>query len=283
MKYLKLFMLVTITMLFGCTSDSSDDDNQNNSANENYKLIKKVEYPAIPNYDGSPNGTESMEFIYVDGLLEAVKDGSWISNIIYEDGKIVRVEGCYGLVNSSGVVTCNGGVLNSWQDYIYENDKVVRISNGPYGPYFYDLTYNNEGYIVFKDQVGSYGVDENDDYGEDVSYVYDDFGNVIQMTIIYRGDSSIHRFTNDGKKNPFYPLWKLYGYYASGVDRGLYGVMRTFFKQNSTAIYNSNGNLRYSAQYIYDADGYPLSCTYISYSRNGTPDEPRTINFTYYE
>lgn len=90
------------------------------------------------------------------------------------------------------------------------------------------------------------------------TYIYTDQDDIRKKRVAYLPGNTTEDITYevDDRVNPFYPLWKTYGYYREPAnDKTLLSPM--FSPHNVTRVYVNN-MLKLEVDYTYDAKGYPI-------------------------
>lgn len=263
-------LLAIIFLGYSCGKDSDDppnDDNSNDNEEiiENYKLLKKITYTDF--WWGEMN----LDFSYSNGLL--VKENNGGELVYYEyniDNKISLAKECSDQnLTDINIDSYDCSAFYQPSTYIYENGKLKT-----FGPDVKDITFNydTKGNLISEVSTAS--------MSESIYYTYDNEGNILSKEITDGSSGFTTTFEYDGKKNPFYGLWKKFGYFE---DQGFepYDLVSSIFKQNATKIFKNN-KLELEANYTYDSDGYPISCGFIEYLNDGTTREGNVL-FTYLE
>jgi hypothetical protein len=97
------------------------------------------------------------------------------------------------------------------------------------------------------------------------TYIYTDQDNIRKKRVAYLPGNTTEDITYevDDGVNPFFPLWKTYGYYRGPAnDKTVLSPM--FSPQNVTRVYVNN-MLKLEVDYTYDAKGYPLTASIKRY------------------
>lgn len=257
----KIYLLLIILALFiTCSKDSDTNPNENS---ETYKLLKRVTYTDF--YWGQMN----LDFAYSNGLL--VKENGGGEFVYYEynsENKISLEKECSDQnLDDILVDSYNCAAFYPPRTYIYENGKLKT-----FGPEAMGVTFNYDvkGNLISEvsTSVGS----------ESAYYTYDNNGNILSMKLTDGYSEFTTTYEYDGKKNPFYGLWKKFGYFED-QEFEPYDLVSSIFKQNATKVFNDN-KLKLEANYTYDADGYPISCGFIEHLSGGGTREG-TVTYTY--
>lgn len=259
----KIYLLLIAVTFLSCSKESTESSNPENP--ENFKLLKRVTYTDF--YWGEQN----LDFSYSDGLL--VKENGGGELVYYEynsDGKISLRQECSDQnLSDINLDSYNCSEFYPATTYIYENGKLKTF--GP-DEMFIKFNYDGNGNLISE-------VDTGGPTTESSYYTYNNQGNITTMDLIDQ-DGEVYRVTYeyDGKINPFYVLWKKYGYF---VDQEFqpYDLVSSVFKQNATKVFTNN-ILDMEANYTYDSDGYPISCGFTEYLSNGSTRQG-TVTFTY--
>ncbi len=257
----KIYLLLIISALFiTCSKDSDTNPNENA---ETYKLLKRVTYTDF--YWGQSN----LDFAYSNGLLVKENNGGELNYYEYNsDNKISLTQECSDQnLTDINVDSYNCSAFYPSSTYIYENGKLKT-----FGPEVKDITFN---YDVNGNLISEVSTSSG---SESVYYTYDNEGNILTMELTDGSSESIFTFEYDGKKNPFYGLWKNFGYFKD-QEFEPYDLVSSIFKQNATKVFRGN-ELELEANYTYDADGYPISCGFTEYLSGGGTREG-TVTYTY--
>lgn len=266
-KSLFAFLGIFLITFFSCSEDNSEELNESDNNEINYKFPKTITYP-----DFWSGGTIRQDFAYFNGLLIKERDGGEMNYFEHNnDGKIVLRKECadQGIADENiDTYECQGFYDSTL--YNYENGQLVSYSDSSGNVGCTILEYDSSGNLI-SDFCDS-------QYSENIYYTYDNNGNILTMTLSYQGSSSVITFEYDGKKNPYYGLYRTFGFEGS-ISSGPYGLVSSLFKQNATKVYRNN-ELKKEANYTYDVDGYPISCGFTEYLNDGTTRQG-TIQFTY--
>ncbi|MGB5274528.1 MAG: hypothetical protein WBN39_10780 [Flavobacteriaceae bacterium] len=141
----------------------------------------------------------------------------------------------------------------------------------------------NESVTVNQDDRGNI-ISELYNNGPDTSqnhtYIYTDQDNIRKKRVAYLPGNTTEdiTFEVDDGVNPFFPLWKTYGYYREPAnDKTVLSPM--FSPQNVTRVYVNN-ILKLEVDYTYDAKGYPLTASIKRYV-SGSSFIEGDITYTY--
>lgn len=257
----KIYLLLIISALFiNCSKDSDPNSNENT---EEYKLLKRVTYTDF--YWGQMN----LDFAFSNGLLVKENDGGELLYYEYNSENKISLEKECSDQNLDDILIDSYNCASFYppRTYVYENGKLKT-----FGPEVIDFTinYNVNGNLISEvsTSLGS----------ESIYYTYDNGGNILSMEVTDGSSEFIITFEYDGKKNPFYGLWKKFGYFED-QEFEPYDLVSSIFKQNATKIFKNN-KLVTEANYTYDADGYPISCGFIEHLSNGGTREG-TVTYIY--
>lgn len=266
----KIYLLLIMSALIAsCSKDSSDELVQDNPSNEEtFKYLKKVTYTDFS------YGMQNLTFAYKDGLLIKENDGGELVYFEYNaDKKIITEKECSDN-NLSDInidtYNCSAFYLSEGL-YTYTNGKLSGFNNS-----------QNVKVVTFNlDQNGNLISDiPTGQDSESLHYTYDTNGNVLTKIIKYGTSEITYTFVWDGKQNPFNVFWKKYSYYDWGGNSiKPYNFVSCINKQNAKKVYKNN-ELIMEANYTYDTDGYPVSCSFKEYLSGGGTRQG-TVTFTY--
>ncbi|MGJ5642895.1 hypothetical protein [Formosa sp. S-31] len=251
-----LFSLILALIFLGCSSDSDSEDSKN-SNEMNFKFITYMS-------DGDDEYADTMIFKYDNsGNIESVFQDV---NFMVQLNNINKIESMY----FDGYSQTQEYSNNKLVKVIYSEDLSPNYLTGMFN-------YTNDGLV--KDYIEEFGegYEYNAGYERSAYFTYDSNGTL--LTSRNEDNTGVLSYEFDDKINPFYPLWKSFGYYMD-PEIGIYDVTFTFFEHNPTKIFK-NGELYFEASYTYDSDGYPKTCNYKRYNSSGDVYQDKTIQFVY--
>ncbi len=250
----EVILLLSALALFSCSSDDSDnttnnDPNDPNNDNGGQSSVIKPKSYSVEESDGD---SWTLNFEYTDNLITKITtDFGSTSELEYENGKLISI------------TTNNNGSIEV-EELIYDNNRLIERRSDD-GQDIYKFYYDNNGRV---DEVNWIAAgNDNISY-----YTYDSSGNVINE----EDDFGTFKFTYDSQKNPFRNVvpqldaevwWSWYGSLINNqqeVSERLSG--------------QTDFTLKYTYQYQYNQDGYPVSRRQIN------PDGAlrETVTYTYY-
>lgn len=241
-----LFIAISL-FLYACSSENSNDENENPLANLNF--IRKVENDAPNPWDTGDNfyyKNEKLQFIETkncSGLNYYFEYGG--NNLVSKRYRFEDINFDINTVNIEEITSQNQGV-----DYIYENNKLIRFEID--GIPFKFLTYNENG------QLSEFEFPNNSK--QVISYD----GDVVSEIILFNlssGNSVTYTFEFDDKVNPLYALYSEFGIIDVEICRSLEDVLLfrdlPVFKNNATRVFK-DGVLVESASYQYIENNIPI-------------------------
>ena len=233
----KLFIYTLGIYFFGCSSDSSNSGNDENNNNGDTPII--IKYMTFMS-----DGDDSATISYSNGLINSFNDQGAKYNIV---------------LNAEKKVTEATNQHGEKLTFLYSNGKLDKLIHS-----FTDGTPSWEDKFSYGSNGQIISIVENADDGYDESsyYTYDSSGNMITRQIGVSG--SIYTFEFDNKNNPFYPIWKDFGFLID-LEDDVYDIVPMFSMHNPTKIYR-NGELRLEVIYTYNSDGYPTVANYTNSS-----------------
>ena len=267
-KNYKLLLFACLLLMVSCSDDTSNNNEDENNIITQYKFPKKI------TYTDQYWGTVNIEFAYINNLLVKENDFGELNYFEHNtEGKIILIKECSEQnLEDIYLDTYECENFYSPKTFQYNNGKLSQLLDN-LGNILVSYDYDEEGNLVSDDA--------NSEYSEDLYYSYGSDGNILTKTVTYQSNvASIYTYEYDNNKNPFYSLWNEFSYYES-LTFPPYNSIATIFKQNPIKVYRNN-NLILEVNYIYDSDGYPLSCGYTEHLNNGDIRQG-SVTFTYDE
>lgn len=286
---------IAVTFLFAACSNSEPLAPLAPVANPGSTPKDNGAAPPLPEYlflrglayqDG--DGSQRRSFTYVGGTMvreDFVFQGMkvWSSQFEYNaENKLLEEFIC-----ATGDVTNDSGIdfkctrISEKRSYNYTNGKL-----GLFGTEKLDEGGNvvfNASVTVNQDDRGNI-ISELYNNGPNTSqnhtYIYTDQDNIRKKRVAYLPGNTTEDITYevDGGVNPFYPLWKTYGYYREPAnDKTL--LSPVFSPNNVTRVYVDNV-LKLEVDYTYGPKGYPISASIKRYV-NGSSFIEGDISYSY--
>ena len=244
----------------GTTNESSSDQPTDQSDSATHKLLKQV------TYTDRRTGPEKNIFYYSEGRLMRALKGmeSTISLHFFtynDDNKIIFESRCddYPKPAESELESYDCMTTVDYREFNYESQVLTSIIEGG----------ELEGIVSFDERGNLISLVYPSGLGINKYYIYDENNRIISTTSTYGDYGNTYTYEFDGKRNPFNSLWEVFGYLETDFRINHYGYTATFFKENPTKVYKNN-ELVYEANYNYDSDDYPISCSFIEYLDDGT-------------
>ncbi len=254
--------IIGILLAFACVSCSSDEST-NGPSGSNERLLRKI----ISNNPDN-NYPHYTVFNYNGGRISKMTNGNTFQRFQFEYGNNEKIsEARYEYMpdtdNDYSEDFSFNIPLSADPNYSFTYNGVYM--NG--APYSYTLDASGRPLIV--NVNGGAGDDNDGTY----TYIYDEEGILLKKTFIMEDVGNQHEFIFefDDKINPYHILFKKYGYftyeYYSTSDYAMMDGL--LFPNNIIRIY-MDGQLIYTANYTYDAAGYPIQKTFSSPERYDT-------------
>ncbi len=224
-----------------------------------YRFLRALAYQ-----DGE--GSQRRSFTYGRGTMvreDFVFQGLrvWSSQFEYNAENRLLVQSICGagdVTNDSGLdFNCNQTSENRFYDYTlgklnqYGTEKLDEGGNVIFNA---SVTINQDDRGNIISELYNNGPNTSQNH----TYIYTDQDNIRKKRVAYLPGNTTEDITYevDDGVNPFYPLWKTYGYYREPAnDKTLLSPM--FSPNNVTRLYVNNV-LKLEVDYTYDAKGYPI-------------------------
>jgi hypothetical protein len=261
--------------------------------------------------NGTPEGngapTSQPDYRFLRALAYEDGDGSQRRSFSYDGGAMVREDFVfngmkawssqfeYGAQNQLEVQSvCAAGDITNDSGLDFKCTRILELRSYDYSAgklgLFRTEKLDEGGNVIFNASVTV----NQDDRGNIISelynngpttsqnhtYIYTDQDNIRKKRVAYLPGNTTEELTYevDDGVNPFYPLWKTYGYYQGPTnDKTLLSPM--FSPHNVTKVYLDNV-LKLEVDYTYDAKGYPVFASFKRYV-NGSSFIEGAISYGY--
>lgn len=261
-----IFFIGILMFMFSCSTNNDNDNPDQMEILDNFRYLSEIRRLDPPSYDTGD------VFVYEDNKLKLVYFPSHLELLNYfeynSQNKVSKrdrdnLDNMWGQIWDSESFDLNMFIANApYTNYIYSDGRLIEETNG--GSPVVKYQYNGTGEI------------------ETIEIYYDENLAVV-ITLIYLNDGidemrvndfrynhyRVYNFEYDDKPNPFYTLYKKYGIPNLSTGRESFDLGYNYtdyhftglFKNNVTKMY-VDGELKYTAVYQYDANGYPKRITF---------------------
>ena len=211
---------------------------------------------------GYSGGTMIREDFVFQGMLV------WSSQFEYNAENRLQVQSICGagdVSNDSGLdFNCTRIAENRFYDYTLgklDHYGTEKLDEGGNVVFTASVTINQDdrGNIISEQYNNGPNTSQNH------TYIYTDQDDIRKKRVVYLPGNTTEDITYevDDGVNPFYPLWKTYGYYREPAnDKTLLSPM--FSPHNVTRVYVNNV-LKLEVDYTYGPKGYPLTASIKRY------------------